>query len=818
MANSETIKTAIDANVNTNGNQAITGAVMNSVLKQMVDSTDVQLTELESYVEIPAKYQSEQDGYIICSTGEFVSRPNANHAIFRIPNEGYNKILLKTTAYDAVPAVIAFYSSATISAANYISGVQARPGYHDYEASVPDNCKLIILYDRINLGAYGNIPAEYKLYGNIATPKNGDVTLTSAHLIKGKSITPTGYSTTADNVYSSAQYYECSRFANEGKIFFKTRGYESKLIKIAIALFDKGGKFLTRIGYVSSNKGFDISPYPNAYYFRFLIVYQTLDNVDIVTETYTDGDVIITHNKIVDTSVLAAIPTRKAPNSFQLPQVEDGVLDFGEDTLLVLSDGVVVLKNEVANFRNIPLFTSNTTSTAYKLVYNNVEKTFYCKRYDNALGSNEALIGSIRKVQDGYIEYDFPFVHTDNNLARDYSEVKISSNSKTRAYCLLGWYQDALIDVHFDSEKYKYSIQGTYEDLQYELPPYPCSYDTGWQHKSSIYDAQAQEGEIRWLRLCFARIDNGDLTDNDFIEINELLSCVVYSKQSRINLLLNTQVEKEIDIQRYKGTRIDLQEHEFSVKKILQMENSDFYFQGSAMYEKYFFQFHTGNSEIEMYDVLDKKFVHKFALEAKNNHAGSGAFGVERYDESDPFPLLYIGSMDEYKVYVYRIIKGETYDIELVQTITLPQGKDLMYIPNIAIDANRKELILFGYTQSSWANSSNNESVIARLNLPSLSDGNVAMSADDVIDKFNLPFIYAQQGGVALNGSLFLGYGNTATEGGLLWIDLIGKSIKNNIDLSFIGNIEPEGIGIYRGKLYMSFQKPYHSIYRFDFQ
>lgn len=47
MANFDTIKTAIDANINTNGNQAITGAVMNSILKQMVDSTDTELTESE---------------------------------------------------------------------------------------------------------------------------------------------------------------------------------------------------------------------------------------------------------------------------------------------------------------------------------------------------------------------------------------------------------------------------------------------------------------------------------------------------------------------------------------------------------------------------------------------------------------------------------------------------------------------------------------------------------------------------------------------------------------------------------------------------
>lgn len=48
MANFDTIKTAIDANINTNGKQEITGGKMNSILKQMVDATGEQLTELES--------------------------------------------------------------------------------------------------------------------------------------------------------------------------------------------------------------------------------------------------------------------------------------------------------------------------------------------------------------------------------------------------------------------------------------------------------------------------------------------------------------------------------------------------------------------------------------------------------------------------------------------------------------------------------------------------------------------------------------------------------------------------------------------------
>jgi hypothetical protein len=47
MANSETIKTTIDANINTNGNQSITGAVLNRVLNDMVDEYDSKLARLD---------------------------------------------------------------------------------------------------------------------------------------------------------------------------------------------------------------------------------------------------------------------------------------------------------------------------------------------------------------------------------------------------------------------------------------------------------------------------------------------------------------------------------------------------------------------------------------------------------------------------------------------------------------------------------------------------------------------------------------------------------------------------------------------------
>ena len=59
MADFNTIKTTIDANINTNGNQAITGAVMNSVLKQMVDSTDTELAKLSEEISNVEGYAEE---------------------------------------------------------------------------------------------------------------------------------------------------------------------------------------------------------------------------------------------------------------------------------------------------------------------------------------------------------------------------------------------------------------------------------------------------------------------------------------------------------------------------------------------------------------------------------------------------------------------------------------------------------------------------------------------------------------------------------------------------------------------------------------
>lgn len=109
MANFEIIKTTIDANINTNGNQAITGAVMNSVLKQMVDSTDTELAKLSGVKgkESIADSTTYSQG-IVCPAGKAkvsVSIVNGENrgvwSAYRYKNGAfYEEILIASTKFN----------------------------------------------------------------------------------------------------------------------------------------------------------------------------------------------------------------------------------------------------------------------------------------------------------------------------------------------------------------------------------------------------------------------------------------------------------------------------------------------------------------------------------------------------------------------------------------------------------------------------------------------------------------------------------------------------------------------------------------------
>lgn len=255
---------------------------------------------------------------------------------------------------------------------------------------------------------------------------------------------------------------------------------------------------------------------------------------------------------------------------------------------------------------------------------------------------------------------------------------------------------------------------------------------------------------------------------------------------------------------KYQGEKVSFKDNAFTSEVIGSLSSGVSSRQGGAVFGDYLFQFHNTLQNIVVYNLKTKKNVQTLTLTPiSNHHAGSGGFGDEYYDSTDPFPILYISSMYENRVYGYRITGTEgSWAIETVQTITI--NKEGLYIPNIAIDRENNMVVVFGYTKNSWSDSNNNLSVITSFVLPKLSDGDVTI--EEFSDVRKIPFIYAEQGAFARLGKLYLSYGNTISKCGMYVIDYISGIAVSHAPFEPLGNFEPEAFGLYEGNIIMTDQ------------
>jgi hypothetical protein len=264
----------------------------------------------------------------------------------------------------------------------------------------------------------------------------------------------------------------------------------------------------------------------------------------------------------------------------------------------------------------------------------------------------------------------------------------------------------------------------------------------------------------------------------------------------------------------YNGDKINLGDNTYTFSTIGTLQSGTSSRQGGAAYGDFLFQFHNTLATICVFNMSTGVNVQKLTLTAMANcHAGSGGFSRTFYDANDPFPLLYISSMDEKKIYVYRLTGAiGSLSISKIQTITLTME---YYLPNITIDAENDKIVIFAYTQNSWDDATNNKSVIMSCPIPSHS-ADVTITQYD--GEFLVPFIIAEQGAFARLGKLYMSYGNTApehNEGGIIVIDYVGKSVTNLIGLRAIGELEPEACVKWNDSIVITTQTGV--VYKLDF-
>ena len=221
--------------------------------------------------------------------------------------------------------------------------------------------------------------------------------------------------------------------------------------------------------------------------------------------------------------------------------------------------------------------------------------------------------------------------------------------------------------------------------------------------------------------------------------------------------------------------------------------------QGFAIYGRYGFSVHD-KGECVVIDLKRKRFISKFTREGNTGHCNNASFGVERYSEESPFPLLYVTECrGERACYVNDVTLTGS---RMVQKICY-DGNDATGPADWAVDsANR--LIYFYCTV-------NNIRTLKWFALPRLADsdarGEVHLTDEDALGSVTAGDITIPQGSLIHRGRAYLPDGIPPRPTRLHVTDIKSGASLATIDLSYTG-FEPEGVAVRRRWLYLSYHTP----------
>lgn len=223
-------------------------------------------------------------------------------------------------------------------------------------------------------------------------------------------------------------------------------------------------------------------------------------------------------------------------------------------------------------------------------------------------------------------------------------------------------------------------------------------------------------------------------------------------------------------------------------------------FQGLAIYKDYLFQTYHSKACVDVYDLTNNQFVFSMNQKAESNvHCNNVDFGNQFYEESDPFPLLYLEHRGTtHKTSVYRIVKNDgEFSLQKVQT--------------------------FNFSPCSWSITNNDSEngymyishdregptyYIAKINIPDYNQGDLSVTLDTESCLECFP-VEDHTGKVGQDATIYKnklfqlkGY---SSEGELLIHDLKNHNLIISIDLRKVGiSGEPEGIAWYKDHIIIS--------------
>lgn len=259
----------------------------------------------------------------------------------------------------------------------------------------------------------------------------------------------------------------------------------------------------------------------------------------------------------------------------------------------------------------------------------------------------------------------------------------------------------------------------------------------------------------------------------------------------------------------------------FSIKTFA--TNNQFH-QSAACYGDYAFFISNYHTEFHMYNLRTRKRLYdlqypkgtgKDFLGQTLYHCNQATFGMDFFDSSDPFPILYISQHAKedkrYFVEGYRILpvwnneenEYDSFNVELVQTIFFPPmtNRNALGTINMVIDPETNKM----YTYSRNNNlgfSNSNRCIISCFEIPSSYKKDIYLEDTDILWSFYPGCIASNmQGGCVNNGILYIAQG--VKSAGYIYLNIIDLQSRQQIGrLNFLNHgytWEPEGCFFYDG-------------------
>lgn len=291
-----------------------------------------------------------------------------------------------------------------------------------------------------------------------------------------------------------------------------------------------------------------------------------------------------------------------------------------------------------------------------------------------------------------------------------------------------------------------------------------------------------------------------------FVFKNDTISNIA-SEDKILNLISNMSVSKSEGKFGYTGERITL-------KNKFGASNSGIktYGQDSACYDGNLITFNS-TGYYKMYTMNNDLLKASTALDQVATyapHANSVCFGTEKYDAGDTYPLLYVNAyntagLPKGACYVYRLLNNMSTSLQQQILINFTEdpiwagdGSSVRPYGNFIVDTDNNKLYVYVMIDSL------NVTRFFKFDLPELSDGAVVrLEKTDIIEYFDVAWMYYMQGACYFNGKIYASCGFTSADCKLYVIDLTTKKVTSVVPLGgFVS--EPETVFVYNDELYLS--------------